>query len=94
MWLVTLQRENGSPVPFGAFASVDGQTQTGIVDEGGVLYQAGIAEGMTITVKWGDGPEQQCRATLALEADADSSNPTGIRNTRAQCLQEKKHAQP
>lgn len=92
--LVTLRRESGSPVPFGAFASVDGQTQTGIVDENGVLYLAGIADGMDITVKWGDGPEQQCRATLALATDSDSNNPTGIRNTRAQCLQEKKHAQP
>lgn len=93
--LVTLLRENGSPVPFGAFGAVDNQAQSGIVDEGGVLYLAGIADGTAVSLKWGDDPHQQCHATLNLsETEADKMGPAGIRAIRARCIEDKHNAQP
>ena len=87
--LVTLTRQNGKKVPFGAVASVDGTAQSGIVDDTGTLYLAGIGDRVHLTVYWGDQAEQQCGATLQPSLPAD--NPAGIRKQELQCLQEIHH---
>lgn len=57
----------GKPLRFGAMATLDGsQTNTGIVDDDGALYMAGLPEEGSITVRWGDGPEQSCRLRYQL----------------------------
>lgn len=56
---------NGQPVPFGALASLVGdsdQAGTGIVGEGGRVYLSGMPASGTVQVKWGKGTDQQCRA--------------------------------
>lgn len=85
--LSTLTQENGHPVPFGALASVTGAVQSGIVDEGGVLYLAGIADRTDLSVQWGAAQAQRCRAQLIIPAGA-SASPAGIRTARAICYQE------
>lgn len=42
--LVSLSRPDGRAIPFGAVASVDNLSLSGIVDDRGVLYLAGVGE--------------------------------------------------
>lgn len=67
--MIALTRPNGRIVPFGAMATVDSTEISGIVDDNGVLYLSGVGEAFTLTVKWGNKPEQQCHATLSLPID-------------------------
>ncbi|WP_193162841.1 fimbria/pilus outer membrane usher protein [Enterobacter ludwigii] len=56
---------NGQPVPFGAMASLEGnddQASTGIVGDAGRVYLSGMPASGSVTVKWGQGADQQCRA--------------------------------
>ncbi|KNC94857.1 fimbria/pilus outer membrane usher protein, partial [Trabulsiella odontotermitis] len=80
--LLTLTLPDGKPVPFGAIASIPDAQNSGIVDEGGVLYMAGIAENTTVTVKW--GANSQCNAVVQLPA----SSPARIKMITAVCRQE------
>jgi outer membrane usher protein len=49
------------PVPFGAIAALDGEEgNTGIVDDSGILYMAGLPAGGDIAIKWGNKPDQHC----------------------------------
>ncbi|WP_371972995.1 fimbria/pilus outer membrane usher protein [Lelliottia nimipressuralis] len=55
---------NGSPVPFGAIASLANsadQMATGIVGDGGRVYLTGMPPAGTVAVKWGSAPGQQCQ---------------------------------
>lgn len=90
--LVTLTRDNGRPVPFGAVASVEGQSQSGIVDDGGLLYLAGIGEQAGVNVQWGTDAAQRCRARVQIPATASVPRATGIRTLSALCTQETRHA--
>ncbi|KFC13171.1 FimD family fimbriae anchoring protein [Trabulsiella guamensis ATCC 49490] len=83
--LMTLTLPNGQPVPFGAIATVDGAQSSGIVDDGGVLYMAGIAETTTVTIKWGTGSRMHCHADIRIPA---SSTPARIKMVTAVCRQE------
>ncbi|EDZ3573665.1 fimbria/pilus outer membrane usher protein [Salmonella enterica] len=84
--LITLTRPNGMTVPFGAMASVDALAVNGIVDETGTLYLAGINDEAQLHVKWGNAPDQQCRAHLVLDAEQTDTTATGIRYLHVPCL--------
>lgn len=84
--LITLQRPNKSPVPFGAIASAENQSINGIVDDSGALYLSGISSDTPLLVKWGDAPDRQCHALLALAALAiKTDNPSGIQQINLIC---------
>lgn len=64
---------HGEPVPFGAIATLADSTDqmaTGIVGDGGRVYLTGMPASGAVSVKWGNGPEQQCRATYQGGKDA------------------------
>ncbi|THE42310.1 hypothetical protein DJ535_00125 [Citrobacter murliniae] len=83
--LVTLRDKNGNPVPFGARASNPDSGQENIVDEGGVLYLAGVStQPQPWTVQWGNQADQQCQFTFSLPA-GKASKASVLRGT-AQCL--------
>lgn len=86
--LITLTRPQGQTVPFGAMATVDLQPQSGIVDDTGMLYLAGIADNTPITVQWGNSANQQCHALITFSAQKQARSMNGIRNTTALCLSE------
>lgn len=59
--LLTLLRNNGQAIPFGAVASVDSnKSQTGIVGDKGQLYMAGLSPKGNIYIKWGENSAEQC----------------------------------
>ncbi len=64
--LITLNRSAG-PVPFGATASLAGDTDnSGIVGEGGQVYLSGVPQSGQLTVKWGNNAAQQCQVRFTL----------------------------
>lgn len=64
--LITLTRPDGRIIPFGAVASVDGLSLSGIVDDHGELYLSGVGEHIALTVQWGSSPEQRCHADVVF----------------------------
>jgi len=90
--MITLTRQDGRSVPFGALASADDLPISGIVAENSELYLSGASDNMPITVSWGKEPDKQCHALISLpESDVQSGNPAGVRYVQAQCFQEKSH---
>ena len=78
---MTLTRINGTPVPFGAIAATENQSN--IVDEGGVVYLSGIPleKNVMLHVKWGNTASQQCQAQLTIAASTSQVN-----SLTAQCI--------
>lgn len=75
--MITLGREKDT-VPFGATASLEQDDTTaipvtGIVGDAGQVYMSGMPEKGTVTISWGDGPDNQCRATYTLPDGTDDS---------------------
>ncbi|MEN0614293.1 fimbria/pilus outer membrane usher protein [Klebsiella indica] len=67
--LMTIRRENGQPLPFGAMVSVTGAAapaQAFIVGDGGQVYLTGLAPDGELNVKWGAGAQERCRVPYAL----------------------------
>lgn len=89
--LITLTRTDGRTVPFGALASVSQTDISGIVDDTGTLYLAGISDEAQVNVSWGNAIEQQCTAHISLLSSQELTGPTGIRYSRVICQQEQQH---
>ncbi|KLG12978.1 membrane protein [Enterobacter asburiae] len=86
--LVTLKRPNGLSVPFGAIATSSAPVMSGIVDETGTVYLAGIGETAQLTVKWGNGTGQQCHASITQQSANQTESPNSIRSVSELCQQE------
>lgn len=57
----------GKPLRFGSMATLDGtETNSGIIDDDGALYMAGLPPEGTITVRWGEGNDQACHIKYQL----------------------------
>lgn len=64
--LMSLTRTNEQPVPFGAMVSIKGEkAQSFIVGDAGQVYLTGLPEKGEVLARWGEGPDQQCRASYA-----------------------------
>ena len=83
--MMTLQRQNGSPVPFGATVSDTAQktAQGFIVGDAGQVYLTGMAESGSLLAKWGNTPAEQCAVHYSLAKPATDS--TGVQVLNAQC---------
>ncbi|CNF03931.1 outer membrane usher protein psaC [Yersinia enterocolitica] len=65
--LMTITRNNGESIPFGAMASLVNQpANAAIVDEGGKAYLTGLPETGQLLVQWGRDASQQCRVDYQL----------------------------
>jgi len=90
--LITLTRPNGQKVPFGAMGTVDSTAISGIVNDEGVLYLAGVSENIPLTVKWGNSATQRCNAVVTLSPSTESLAAGGIRQATALCNPEINYA--
>lgn len=73
--LLTITDARGTPLPFGALANNETQPMQGIVDQGGVLYLAGVNnQTQTWTVRWGNETSQQCQFTYSLPENRQSTS--------------------
>lgn len=86
--MLQLSGIKGLAIPFGAMVSVDNAPISGIVDDTGTVYLAGVPRQFSITVKWGKAPEQQCHAAVALPEPEHAANLAGILFAQVACKQE------
>lgn len=69
--LVTLVQANGQPVPFGSTVErLDGKGGS-IVGDGGQVYLAGLPLTGDLSVSWGAGTRQACRASYQLPKSSE-----------------------
>ncbi|HEI8868025.1 TPA: fimbrial biogenesis outer membrane usher protein [Serratia odorifera] len=66
--LMTLRRQGGVPVPFGATVTdlAAASAQGFIVGDGGQVYLTGLNGSGTLQVQWGKGASEQCRVSYSL----------------------------
>lgn len=66
--LMTILRQGGAPLPFGATVTDNAQknSQAFIVGDDGQVYLSGMADNGTLTAKWGNEINQQCQVTYSL----------------------------
>ena len=80
--MMTLRRQDGGSIPFGAMVSDPTQkAQAFIVGDGGQVYLTGLAESGKLTVKWGSDDGQQCLVDYQLNPSEDS----GLQMVQAAC---------
>jgi len=75
----SIKRKNEQPVPFGAVASLKEGDSTGIVDELGRLFMAGLPNAGTIKIKWG---MEHCSINFSL---ANENKESGLHMLSAVC---------
>ncbi|MFV8868559.1 fimbria/pilus outer membrane usher protein [Serratia fonticola] len=83
--MMTMLRQGGAPVPFGAIVTNPSQkTDQGfIVGDAGQVYLTGLADQGTLDVKWGSDSNQQCQVKYALtKQPADNSE---VQTINGQC---------
>jgi outer membrane usher protein len=73
--LITALRPDGSEVPFGAGVYNDAGTEVGLSGQDGRIYLRGIAEEGTLTVRWGDATDEQCRLAYRLPKEQAADDP-------------------
>lgn len=83
--LMTLLRQGGAPVPFGA--SVTDATQKNsqgfIVGEDGQVYLTGLTDKGALQVQWGKGAGEQCQVNYSLP---ESKPQSGIELVNGRCI--------
>lgn len=84
--LVTLTRGDGTPLPFGAVVTVDGEAgrtsgAAGVVGDNGEVYMNGLSETGKLKAQWGQN--SQCHADYRLP---EEKGPAGIFLTRSVCM--------
>lgn len=84
--LVTLTRGDGTPLPFGAVVTVDGESgrtsgAAGVVGDNAEVYMSGLSETGKLKVQWGQS--SQCYADYRLP---EEKGPAGIFLTRSVCM--------
>ncbi|EHC4525260.1 fimbria/pilus outer membrane usher protein [Salmonella enterica subsp. enterica serovar Infantis] len=81
--LLKLVREDGSPVPFGAVVTVEGNdNSTGIVGDSGRVYLTGVQERGRMMAFWGAGQTRRCTADIHVP---EKANNAGVYITQTQC---------
>ncbi|HFE7524013.1 TPA: fimbria/pilus outer membrane usher protein [Salmonella enterica subsp. enterica serovar Newport] len=81
--LLTLNRGDGTPVPFGSVATMDGHDgSSGITGDKGRVYLTGMPDKGYVTVRWGRGQSQHCTAEVQVPNEA---GPAGVYTSQAQC---------
>ncbi|EHE6020380.1 fimbria/pilus outer membrane usher protein [Salmonella enterica] len=81
--LLTLMREGGVAVPFGAVVTVEGsENSTGITGDGGQVYLTGVPDKGKVTVRWGQGQTNNCTAEVHISGKA---GPAGVYVSQAEC---------
>lgn len=83
--MMTLLRNGGKPIPFGATVTDAAQksAQGFIVGDDGQVYLTGLADRGKLDVKWGSEAGQQCQVNYQLNSQTDSS---GLQILQAKCL--------
>lgn len=74
--LMTLLRQGGQPVPFGAMVTngANKSDNGNIVGDGGQVYMSGMSGNGVLSAKWGTGVNESCQVKYSLPEDAVASS--------------------
>lgn len=82
-------KHNQSVVPFGAVASLsgvkEGEENSAIVGDDGLVYMSGLPEAGKIQVSWGSAASQRCSSTFNISKPVPSTD-MGMRQVTLECL--------
>uniref|UniRef100_UPI0020BE5E0A fimbria/pilus outer membrane usher protein n=1 Tax=Proteus faecis TaxID=2050967 RepID=UPI0020BE5E0A len=81
--MVTLSKQNGSVIPFGAIVIDEARSVSGIVGDDGRVFISGLAPVGKLKAKWGQTEDQQC--LFNYEISETSSKEKGIYFISATC---------
>lgn len=81
--LITAQREDGSPLPFGADVFDEDGASVGVVGQGGKAFVRVARVQAQLIIKWGDGAHAICRLSYDLSARPDAGGANRLRHLNA-----------
>lgn len=85
--LIDMALPDGSAVAFGADV-IDGRgNSVGTVAQGGRAYVRLAQDSADLTISWGEKPEQQCKAAIAMPKRASNAKAETMERLAAVCLQ-------
>ncbi|MFO6296914.1 fimbria/pilus outer membrane usher protein [Rahnella selenatireducens] len=73
--MMTISRDNGHPLPFGAIillSGTEGDVNSGIVGEAGEAYLSGLPQEGVLKAQWGKGDDQSCFIHYKVSPDKES----------------------
>lgn len=85
--MVTLSKQNGSVIPFGAIVIDEARSVSGIVGDDGRVFISGLAPVGKLKAKWGQTEDQQC--LFNYEISETSSKEKGIYFISSTCQSDK-----
>ncbi|SFR95171.1 outer membrane usher protein [Dyella sp. OK004] len=68
--LIDSSLEDGAPIPFGADVFDENGNSVGIAGQASRVFVRGLEKSGTLTVRWGDEPNDSCRIQVALPPQA------------------------
>lgn len=84
--LITLVLSSGKSLPFGAMVTSGDGLLSGIADDQGMVYLAGLNESVTLNAKWGNQDRDTCTATVVTDEEThQATDASGIRRLTALC---------
>ncbi|WP_426270105.1 fimbria/pilus outer membrane usher protein [Dyella kyungheensis] len=83
--LIRATQPSGKVLPFGADVLDANGQNVGTVGQGGQMFVRGAEEGGTLSVRWGDQPDQQCHVSYQLPARDKGAANAVIDNVEASC---------
>ena len=83
--LIDTTLPDGSGVPFGAEVMDGSGNNVGTVAQGGRMFVRLAQDAAELTVRWGDAPEQQCKASITLPPRAADAKGGAIDHLAAAC---------
>jgi outer membrane usher protein len=84
--LLIVSAYKGEPLPFGADIFDDDNTHIGAVSQGGVIYVKVSKPKGTLTIKWGEDTQSQCRVLYALKpAESNKNSKNAIQRFTSIC---------
>jgi outer membrane usher protein len=81
--LITAQREDGSPLPFGSDVFDEDGASVGIVGQGGKAFVRVAKDQGLLTVKWGSNDDASCRLQYGLQKDPEGDATPRLRHLDA-----------
>ncbi|MBO9537920.1 fimbria/pilus outer membrane usher protein [Herbaspirillum sp.] len=84
--LIDATLPDGSGVPFGADVTDGSGNNVGTVAQGGRIFVRLAQDSAELTVRWGEAPGQQCKASVTLPPRAANAKGSTIDRLTAACL--------
>lgn len=84
--LVKATRENGKPLPFAAQVFDELGREVGVIGQASKAFVRGVADSGSLTVKWSEAPDGQCRIDYQLPPQEKAARQAGADLLQGLCV--------